>query len=83
MGNLVAASELDGPELPEGAEHVWEWFCALSASRGCGSAGPNPITWSEIEAFSRVRGLRLSAWECDCLSALDGAALASNARVPK
>ena len=33
----------------------------------------NPITYSDIDAWSRLYGIRPKAWELDALSAIDAA----------
>lgn len=43
--------------------------------RGYGMSGPLPITNTEIDAWQRVHGIRLTPWELDCIYLLDGLAL--------
>lgn len=57
----------------EGAA-LWDAFAELGAARPAGlSAGAIPH--SEIEAWQRLYGVRLSGWEVDTIKAMDRAAL--------
>jgi hypothetical protein len=47
-----------------------------------GFAGPNPIGWQDIEAFSRQSGLRLAPWELGLIEAIDDIYLASAIKKP-
>lgn len=67
-------AELRDLVAPEGVEHVWQWFLALHRGRASGF-GPSGLSHAEIEAWSRLYGLRPSPFELDCLVALDGAFL--------
>lgn len=68
--------------IPEGAEHVWEWFWQLNRGRTCGMASFNPIGWQEIAAWSQLTGNRPRQWELDALSGIDTAFLAAHAPDP-
>jgi hypothetical protein len=39
--------------IPAGGELLWRWFLDLSRTRRAGLAGPEPISYSEIEAYAR------------------------------
>jgi len=65
--------ELDGPACPELARHLWEWFGELHAARTHSGLGPNPISWPDLDAWSRLTGVRPSPSELYCLRALDAA----------
>jgi hypothetical protein len=58
------------PELPECAAHVWAWFSELSGRRTVGMA-MNPITWPDIDAWARLKGVTLKQWEMDALTGID------------
>jgi hypothetical protein len=60
------------PELPECAAHVWIWFFQLSNRRTMGMA-MNPITWPDIDAWSRLTGIKPRQWELDALTGIDDA----------
>lgn len=66
------------PELPECAAHVWSWFAELTGRRTCGMM-MNPITWTEIDAWARLKGIRPKQWELDALTGIDAAYLAEYA----
>lgn len=57
--------------VPLGAETLWECFASLSASR----AAESGIAPSEIEAWQRLRGVKLTPWEVDTLEAVDRACM--------
>lgn len=59
--------------LPEAGCLIWSWFVELSASRTYGMSGPNPLSWSEIEAWARLRRWPLSDSHITILRALDRA----------
>jgi len=46
-------------------------FWEMGRCRPQGYAGPLAITHTEIEAWSRLYGLRLTPWEVDVVKALD------------
>ena len=39
--------------------------------------GATPITWADLDAYSRLSGLRLLPWEIEIIELLDDALLAS------
>lgn len=51
-------------------EHIWEWFLDLSLARPVGY-GPTPISFSEIEAYSRLMGVEITPWEVEQLRRID------------
>jgi hypothetical protein len=57
-------------EIPEGAEHIWNWFWALSKRR---RSGPEHIAYQEIGEWSRLTGTLVSPDEIDMLLAMDDA----------
>lgn len=66
-------------ECPDAAEHLWRWFLEVSRRRGSNGFGANPISYSELEAWSRLTETRLSALEVDWIMALDDARAAASA----
>ena len=58
------------PELPYVVEHIWAWFQELNATRG-GGFGPGPITWAEIDSWSRRTGIEPTPWEARMVRMLD------------
>lgn len=66
-------AHLDGgkPRPPEGARILWSAFQALSRARSCGYAGPNPITFAEIEAYSRLMRIPFTPEHVRALRTMD------------
>lgn len=64
---------LDRPRCPAGCEALWRAFRDLSASRANSGFGPLRITFTEIDAFQRVTGLRLKPWEVEAIRRADRA----------
>lgn len=63
---------LDGPPYPHGFEYLWLWYIEVSAGRQSGMNGPNPISWSEIDSWSRMTRRHPQAWEVDIIKMIDG-----------
>ena len=55
-------------------EHIWEWFLELSLARPVGY-GPTPISFSEIEAYSRLMCVEITPWEVEQLRLIDRLAI--------
>lgn len=70
------------PEFPNRLDYLWEWFLELNATRQSGMSA-NPISWSEIEAFSQGLGLTIKPWERRLLRQLDIAVLAVSQNIKK
>jgi len=64
-------------DLPVEVQHLWGWFCDLSGARSGNGYGGNPISHIEIEAWSRLSGIRLTPWEVAVLRRADSAFLAA------
>ncbi|WP_424813570.1 phage tail assembly chaperone [Roseococcus sp. YIM B11640] len=73
-----AEEELSGPPKPEAAAYLWDWFLEMHRARG-GGMGPAAITHQDIEAWGRLKGVRLAPWELEAIQALDGTWLAVQA----
>lgn len=72
-------AELDAAPCPPGLDYVFVWFCELNAARGGSGFGFNPLSFTELDAWCRVTGREIDAFEARCLFALDGAWLAEQA----
>ena len=59
------------PRPPEGSGILWGAFLALSRARTCGPAGPNPISFTEIEAWSRLTRTPLEPQHVEIITAMD------------
>ena len=65
------------PVVPEGGAVLWGTFWSLCATRSQGFSGPNPITYGEIEAWSRLSGTPLEPHHVAVLTWMDRAFLAA------
>ena len=72
--------DLDGPDLPPDAEHIWLWFLDLNAARGGGFGGPNPITYEAMQAWIALTGIIVRPSEIQALRAVDEVWLAEPER---
>lgn len=55
--------------------YLWRQFTSLHRARTSNGWGPNPITWSELDAYCRLTGVQLDPWEVEAIRALDEAFL--------
>ena len=62
---------LAAPSLPDGCEPLWTAFRDLHACRGGNGFGPGRITFTELDAFQRVTGFQLQAWEIEAIHKAD------------
>lgn len=78
--NLLCAElkrQLDGKgvcskvSIPPGGELLWRWFLDLSATRTYHAAGPNPISYGEVEAYRRLTGWPLEPRHVAIIMAMD------------
>jgi hypothetical protein len=67
-------------EPPEDGFHIWGWFWDLSACRSGGMNGPNPISYTELEAWARMTCTVLEPEEVDALRSMDRAFMQAYAR---
>lgn len=61
------------PLVPEAGALIWSMFCDLSAARTMGMAGPNPISYVDIEAWARLHRWPLQRHHIALLRAMDDA----------
>lgn len=47
-----------------------DWFFELNAGRG-GGFGPEPLKYTEIEAWARLTGVKLTLWALRLLKMVD------------
>lgn len=73
----------NAPKAPEGTEQLWADFLELHCSRGSTGFGAMRITFADIEAWQGVRGVRLDAFETDCIRRVDDLWLSEFAPKPK
>lgn len=72
----------DGPEVPMAGRRIWGIFLELNATRAAGMAA-NPISFCEIEAYSRLRREPVRPFEVTILRALDVAHLGAASAEPE
>lgn len=62
-------------ELPVLFIDVWGWFLELHSTRGSNGFGLNPISYSEIKAWSELTGRNPSPEDVRLIKMLDTVAL--------
>lgn len=73
----------DAPKLPRGCAALWGDFLELHNSRSFGPGGPLRISFLDLDAYQRVRGFGLEAWEIAAIRAADAAFLGFKAEQRK
>jgi hypothetical protein len=63
----------ESPPAPEALRYLLGWFYQLHRGRTISQWGVLPISWSEIEAWSRLHGVRPKVWELEIITMLDDA----------
>lgn len=66
----------DAVTLPDGCEMLWRDFLALHGTRASTGFGPARIGYSDLDAYQRVQGCRLPAWQIEAIRRADNAYLA-------
>lgn len=61
------------PQIPPGGELLWRWFTDLAATRRWTMAGPEPITFAEIDAYACVSGWPIEPRHAAIIRAMDEA----------
>lgn len=64
-------AELAAPPFPKALNYVWRAYLRMRRRAPSGFAGPNPISWRDIDAFCRRSGLGLAPWEIELIEAID------------
>ena len=66
-------AEFDRKEnkLPPGAVVLWEAFTQLSRQRSVSSNGPNPLSFSEIHAWSQLMRMPIQPHQTRAILAMD------------
>lgn len=64
--------ELENPtEFPKPLSHVWSFFLELHSARTAGFSGPNPITFSEMEAWSKLTHQPINPFDVAVIKQID------------
>lgn len=69
----------EAPELPPGCGSLWGDFMSLHTTRGSNGFGPARISFSDIDAYQRIRRVTLEPWEIDAIRRADAAYIAHHA----
>jgi len=59
------------PPFPVGEAELFRIFQELNAARGHNGFSYNPLSYAELDAYSRLTGRSLSPWEVRMLKRLD------------
>lgn len=73
VGAMQAHIAGNPPRVPEAGRELWRAFVALSRTRTGSGVGPNPISYSEIEAWCRLFRMPLQPHHVEILVAMDQA----------
>lgn len=57
--------------IPDGSGPIWNAFVALSRTRTMTEAGPNPISFTEIDAWCRLTRTPLEPHHVEVIAAMD------------
>lgn len=63
--------ELIGPQFPMSVSYIWSAFLALNSARTVGFSGPNPLTYTEIQAWLTLTNQHLSSRDIEAIKKLD------------
>ena len=80
QGHKIAA--LIPPEMNAEAERLWGYFLELHNARGSSGFGPLPISYTEIEAWTRLCNVPLEPWEVRAIRLTDAQAVATMMEKP-
>ena len=59
------------PDIPEDGVDLWEWYWQLRNAASFGASGPNPLAYTEMQAWSHLFQIHLSALDIRLLMVLD------------
>jgi hypothetical protein len=74
------ATLANAPALPDACGQLWAYFIHMHQRRGYTQSGPERITDIGIDAWQRLNGVKLSAWQLDAITQADDAFLAEYAK---
>lgn len=63
--------ELELPEVTTYELHLWNKYVSLQRGRGCGINGAEPLSYTEMEAWTRLTGQNLEYWEVELMQRID------------
>lgn len=73
----------DAPPLPGGCETLWRDFLEMHHCRGSTGFGAMRITFTDMDAWQRLRSTMLKPWEIDLIRRTDDLWLSDFAPKPK
>lgn len=53
-GSVSAIAQLEKTKVPDAISYLWDWFLELHGARRSGVNGLEPISYSDIDAWSRL-----------------------------
>ncbi|MHA6690600.1 phage tail assembly chaperone [Devosia sp. A449] len=78
-------SEIEGelalPPFPDALRYLWTAFIRIRRRNAGNGFGATPITWADLDAYSRLSGLHLRPWEIETIERLDDALMTSMAEL--
>ena len=77
-GMAAARTALEAPLLSPAVAHVFAWWVELASHRGVGFSGPAPLSWGDLDAWSRLMGVTPTPYEWGLLAAIDRAFLVAS-----
>lgn len=66
-----ALRTLEGPPFPVDVAYLWDWLMDIRRGLGYGMDGLNALTWTVLDAWSRMTGNKLDPDEASALLSLD------------
>ena len=78
-GDAHAQAKLTPPPLPRSYVPVLGWFFQLHRRRGVGMHGEQPVSWTDMDAWSRMTGHQPTRDELQLLERCDMAYFAAKA----
>jgi len=70
---------VEEPTLPAGCSSLWRNFMALHRTRGSNGFGPARISFTDMDAYQRLRRMTLDPWEIEAIGRADSAYMAHHA----
>jgi hypothetical protein len=67
--------DLDGPSVDPAAMYLYRWWLELHSARGGNGFGPEPISYTELDAWARLTRRSPTAEEVTALRTMDDAYL--------
>lgn len=57
--------------MPSVLAYLWIWFCELDVGRGNNGFGLNPLTFSELLAWTQLMRVKPEPWEIEAIKRID------------